>query len=294
MTLYSEVSAFTRTPGHGNRAGVVLDAAGLSEGEMQRLAAFLDAPETVFVTRMEGGLVRVRYFTPTQEVAFCGHATVALGLLLAQEGHWAGEALALETLMGRVPLRLVSEAGVPHQVWMEQPRHESRPVGRELRADLAAALGLDARMVHRGLPLAAASTGLWSVFVPLLDSLLLDALEPDLEAIAELSRRLGVDSVYAYAPLGVSRFAARDFAPVLGIPEDPVTGSAGGALLGLLAAQGRLPLRGGRACGVIYQGHALGTPGEVEVEVEMRGEQVVAVHVGGCATVERQGVWPRR
>lgn len=294
MTLYSEVSAFTRTPGHGNRAGVVLDAAGLSEGEMQRLAAFLDAPETVFVTRMEGGLVRVRYFTPTQEVAFCGHATVALGLLLAQEGHWAGEALALETLMGRVPLRLVSEAGVPQQVWMEQPRHETRPVGRELRAELAAALGLDARMVHRGLPLAAASTGLWSVFVPLLDSLLLDALEPDLEAIAGLSRRLGVDSVYAYAPLGVSRFAARDFAPVLGIPEDPVTGSAGGALLGLLAAQGRLPLRAGRACGVIYQGHALGTPGEVEVEVEVRGEQVVAVHVGGCATVERQGVWPRR
>lgn len=294
MTLYSEVSAFTRTPGHGNRAGVVLDAAGLSEGEMQRLAAFVGAPETVFVTRMKGELVRVRYFTPTQEVAFCGHATVALGLLLAQEGHWAGEALALETLMGRVPLRLLCEAGVPWQVWMEQPRHESRPVERERRAELAAALGLDSRMIHRGLPLAAASTGLWSVFVPLLDSALLDALEPDLEAIAQLSRRLGVDSVYAYAPLGVSRFAARDFAPVLGIPEDPVTGSAGGALLGLLAAQGRLPLRSGRACGVIYQGHALGTPGEVEVEVEVRGDQVVAVHVGGCATVERQGVWPRR
>jgi PhzF family phenazine biosynthesis protein len=294
MTLYSEVSAFTRTPGHGNRAGVVLDAAGLSEGEMQRLAAFVGAPETVFVTRMDGELVRVRYFTPTQEVAFCGHATVALGLLLAQEGHWAGEALALDTLMGRVPLRLLCEAGVPWQVWMEQPRHESRPVERERHAELAAALGLDSRMIHRGLPLAAASTGLWSVFVPLLDSALLDALEPDLEAIAQLSRRLGVDSVYAYAPLGVSRFAARDFAPVLGIPEDPVTGSAGGALLGLLAAQGRLPLRSGRACGVIYQGHALGTPGEVEVEVEVRGDQVVAVHVGGCATVERQGVWPRR
>ncbi|MFC5847757.1 PhzF family phenazine biosynthesis isomerase [Deinococcus petrolearius] len=294
MTLYSEVSAFTRTPGHGNRAGVVLDAAALSEAEMQRLAAFVGAPETVFVTRMGGGLVQVRYFTPTQEVAFCGHATVALGLLLAQEGHWSGEALALETLVGRVPLRLVSEAGAPHQVWMQQPRHEHRPVDRTLRAELAAALGLDARMVHRGLPLAAASTGLWSVFVPLLDSLLLDALEPDLEAIAGLSRRLGVDSVYAYAPLGVSRFAARDFAPLLGIPEDPVTGSAGGALLGLLAAHGRLPLRSGRACGVIYQGHALGTPGEVEVEVEVRGEQVVAVHVGGCATVERQGAWPRR
>lgn len=294
MTVYSEVSAFTRTPGHGNRAGVVLGASGLSGDEMQRLAAFVGAPETVFVTRLEAGLVRVRYFTPTQEVEFCGHATVALGLLLAQEGHWAGEALALETLVGQVPLRLVCEAGVPQQVWMRQPRHETRAVARELRADLAGALGLDARMVHRGLPLAAASTGLWSVFVPLLDSALLDALEPDLEAISALSRRLGVGSVYAYAPLGVSRFAARDFAPALGIPEDPVTGSAGGALMGLLAAQGRLPLRAGRACGVIYQGHALGTPGEVEVEVEVRGEGVVAVHVGGCATLERQGVWPGR
>lgn len=291
MIAYSEVSAFTLTPGQGNRAGVVLDAGHLSEAQMQALAEFLDAPETVFVTRRGGNLVRVRYFTPTQEVEFCGHATVALGLMLAQAGLWAGEALELETLAGRVPLRLVCSAGVPSQVWMQQQRHEVRPVPRQMHSALADALGISDRLLHRGLPLAAASTGLWSVFVPLLDCMILDDLEPDLERIQQLSEELDVGSVYAYAPMGVNRFAARDFAPLLGIPEDPVTGSAGGALMGLLAQGGRLPLRGQRASGVIYQGHACGSPGEVEVEVEMQGDQVLAVHVGGQAVLDREGYW---
>ncbi|WP_291423119.1 PhzF family phenazine biosynthesis protein [Deinococcus sp.] len=291
MIAYSEVSAFTGTPGQGNRAGVVLGAGELSEEQMQKLAAFLEAPETVFVTRSENGLVRVRYFTPTQEVEFCGHATVALGLVLAQAGYWAGEALELETLAGRVPLRLVSEAGVPRQVWMQQCRHETRPVPRALHSELAEALGISDRLIHRGLPLVAASTGLWSVFVPLLDALVLDGLEPDLPALEVLSGALDVGSIYAYAPLGVNRFAARDFAPALGIPEDPVTGSAGGALMGLLAREGRLPVRGGNAAGTIYQGHAVGSPGEVEVEIEIRNDQVLAVHVGGCAVLDREGFW---
>lgn len=291
MIAYSEVSAFTLTPGQGNRAGVVLDASDLSESEMQALAAFLEAPETVFVTRHGNGRWQVRYFTPTQEVEFCGHATVALGLMLAQAGLWAGEALELETLAGRVPLQLVCQAGIPHQVWMRQHRYQMRSVPAALRRDLAEALGISDRMIHRGLPLAAASTGLWTVFVPLLDSSVLDALEPDPATITELSALLEVGSVYAYAPMGVNRFAARDFAPALGIPEDPVTGSAGGALMGLLASEGRLPVRANRACGVIYQGHAIGSPGEVEVEIEVRGDQIVAVHVGGQAVLDREGFW---
>lgn len=291
MIAYSEVSAFTDTPGHGNQAGVVLDATSLTDSEMQALAAFVGVPETVFVTRLGGGLVRVRYFTPSQEVEFCGHATVALGLMLAQAGLWRGEAVTLETLAGRVPLRLVCDAGVPRQIWMQQRGPEFRELGREWRAELAEALGINDRMVHRGLPLAAASTGLWGVFVPLLDSIVLDGLEPDLPAIERLSAELGVGSVYAYAPMGVNRFAARDFAPLLGIPEDPVTGSSAGALMALLAAQGRLPVKQNRAVGVIYQGHNVGTPGEIEVEIEVQDGQVQAVHVGGCAALDREGYW---
>ncbi|WP_104990564.1 PhzF family phenazine biosynthesis protein [Deinococcus sp. NW-56] len=291
MIAYCEVSAFTDTPGYGNRAGVVLDADGLTEGQMQALAAFLDVPETVFVTRWGDGTARVRYFTPTQEIDFCGHATVALGLRLAQEGRWAGEALALETLVGRVPLRLERGTAGDCRVWMAQRAPETRRVGREMRRELAAALGIDERMIHRGLPLAAASTGLWSVFVPVIDRLVLDGMEPDLAAIHRLSDALGVSSVYAYAPVGVGRFAARDFAPAVGIPEDPVTGSAGGALFALLAGEGALPVRSGRTCGVVYQGHSLGTPGEVEVEITVEGQRVRDVQVGGCAVLNHEGEW---
>ena len=133
MTRYTEVSAFTTVPGQGNRAGVVLDAAGLPSEQMQRLTAFLEAPETVFVTRLSDGLGRVRYFTPTQEVDFCGHATIALGRVLAQEGRWRGEALELETLAGRIPLRLVLDAGGECRVWMRQPAFQARPVDRQPR-----------------------------------------------------------------------------------------------------------------------------------------------------------------
>ena len=66
---------------------------------------------------------------------------------------------------------------------------------------------------------------------------------------------------------------------------------AGGLLMALLASQGRLPVKQNRAVGVIYQGHSVGTPGEIEVEIEMQGDQVKAVHVGGCAALDREGYW---
>ena len=65
----------------------------------------------------------------------------------------------------------------------------------------------------------------------------------------------------------------------------------GPAAAALLAAQGRLPVKHNRAVGVIYQGHAVGTPGEIEVEIEVQDGQVTAVHVGGCAALDREGYW---
>lgn len=81
------VDAFTQRPGAGNRAGVVLDAAGLSVESMQRIAAAVGASETAFLlSGPDGQGVRLRYFTPTDEIDFCGHATVATFHLLAERG----------------------------------------------------------------------------------------------------------------------------------------------------------------------------------------------------------------
>lgn len=296
MIAYSEVCSFTNTPSQGNRAGVVLKADQLSESKMQDLADFIGVSETVFVTNMQRGVVEVRFFTPTQEVAFCGHATIALGLLLAQAGYWHGGLLELSTLAGRIPLRLEQQNGVPQRIWFRQNNYQERPLPsifnqQQLRQRLAKALGTNAHLLHSSLPLTRCSIGLWGLMVPLQDSLVLDSLQPNSEQIASLSKELQVAGIYAYAPIGVNRFAARDFSPLVGIDEDPVTGSAGGALIGMLAGAGLLPVQAERASGVIYQGHALDAAGEIEVSVELQGEKVQAIEVGGCAVIERQGVW---
>lgn len=294
MIAYCEVSAFTDTPGQGNRAGVVLEANALSDSEMQAMAFFIDASETVFVTHQGPGWVKVRYFTPTQEVEFCGHATLALGLVLAQAGRWCKRLLEVHTQVGTIEIELEESCGAPQRIWMTQHPPEVRPVPTSLRRELAEALGIDHRMIHRGLPLASCSTGLWSVFVPILDPVILDGLEPDQQRISNLTKALDALGLYAYSPMGPNRFAARDFAPRLGIHEDPVTGSSAGALISLLATEGRLPVHGEQARGLVYQGHCLDTPGEVEVIVSLEGQNVRNVRVGGHATMYQEGYWEEK
>lgn len=289
MIAYCQVSAFTETPGHGNQAGVVLSARHLGDAEMQGFAARLGVPETVFVTERAPGSARVRYFTPTQEIEFCGHASVALGLVLASHGQWNGEPLELYTLVGRIPLQLEMEGGAPKRIWMKQRALEVRPIDKALRGRIAAALGINERLIHRGLPLTSATTGLWTAFVPLVDSFVVDALDPDFDEIEELSRELGVTGLHPYAPVKPDTFYTRDFSPLVGIPEDPVTGSSSGALIALLAASGTLPRRGNGVRGYCLQGHALGSPGEVVVDVTLERELPAQILVGGCAVVEHEG-----
>jgi len=285
---YLLVDAFTQEAGHGNRAGVVLDAAGLTREEMQQVAEILRVSETVFVTGRSGPEVRVRYFTPTQEIEFCGHATLAIGYVLASEGLKDGPAY-LKTPVGTVPLDVERSGDGVSCVWMSQPEPSYRPLPPHSREVLAEAVGIDSRFVHRALPLGAASTGLWTGYLPLVDASILASLEPDLGALVALSRAWGISCVQAYAPTAPDSFACRVFAPAVGIPEDPVTGSAAGALAALLARHGVLPRQGGTSQARLTQGHALGSPGEVRLVVEYAGARPERVRVGGCAVASYEG-----
>jgi len=289
MIPYCQVSAFTETPGHGNQAGVILNAEHLSATQMQGLAAHLGVPETVFVTDIAGNDVRVRYYTPRQEIEFCGHATVALGLVLAQNGLWRDRHVNVETMIGRIPLELESQQGVPKRVWMTQRNLELRDIDRTYRKRIANALGIDERLIHRGLPTISASTGLWTAFVPIVDPFIVDAIEPHYADIEALSQELGVTGIHPYAPMSPDTLYTRDFSPAVGIPEDPVTGSSSGALVALLAAAGALPRRGSTVRGYCLQGHAMNSPGEVVVDVTLQGDTPACVKVGGCAVIEHEG-----
>jgi len=290
---YILVDAFAPAPGAGNRVAIVLDARGMGPEEMQALARRLGEAETAFLTERRETVFGVRFFTPKEEVEFSGHAAVALGLSLVRLG-LAPEGIGrlyLHTPTEALPVEIVYEGGAPVKALVRgpSPRFRDLPPFEALRAALEA-LGTNERYLHRGLPYGIAYTGLWSLFVPLIAPGVVDALEPEMPTLLEVSRRLEVATVHAYAPMGPRSFYARDFAPILGIPEDPVTGSANAALGALLARAGVVPKREGRVQLTVYQGHRLGNPGVVEVLVEYSPQgQPYAVQIGGEAAIVASG-----
>ncbi|MFC5133814.1 MULTISPECIES: PhzF family phenazine biosynthesis protein [Haloferacaceae] len=301
------VDAFTDDPLAGNVAGVVPDAAGLSDDRMGRIASELGASETAFLTPADGDADRrIRYFTPTDEVDLCGHATVASYAALFADGAIDAGEHVLRTNVGDLTVT-VTESG---RVWMRQ---ESPTVGTvEVDADrLGSALGIDPaalRDVGADLPVAVASTGLPFLVVPVNFLERLGEADPDMRAVEGLSAEFDVAGVYAFTfdALGAdSTLHGRAFAPAVGVPEDPVTGTASGAVGGYLRAveafDGDFPEE--IRC---EQGHFLDRPGCVAVRVDEgdggsgdgEGEDAiggngedgeVTVTVGGDAVVSLDG-----
>lgn len=290
---YVRMEAFTRTPGGGNPVALVLDARGLGAEAMQEVARLL-GQETAFVLERRENSVEVRFFTPSAEVEFSGHAAVALGLGLVRMGlvPEGTERIYLRTLAEVLPVEVAYQGGEPQKAWVRgpTPRFRDVPPWKVVR-EFTEALGANERYLHRGLPTGIAYTGLWSLFLPFITPGLVDELEPEMERLKALCHRLEVATVHAYAPVGPRTFYARDFAPLLGIPEDPVTGSANAALGALLARSGVVPRRAGEVQLTLLQGHRMGSPGTVEVRVEYSPSgEPYKVLLGGEAVLLESGV----
>jgi PhzF family phenazine biosynthesis protein len=275
------VDAFTSEPLSGNAAGLVPDAGGLGAAAMQAIARELNASETAFLTESEAADRRIRYFTPAQEVDLCGHATVASHAWLAEAGEIDAGTHSLETNVGVIEVTV--DDGM---VWMTQDDAvvETVDVAYERVADALGADPATLRDVGADLPLATASTGLGFLVVPVNFLAALSGLEPDTGAIAALTEELDVTGVYAFSfdALDVdSTLHGRMFAPAAGVDEDPVTGTASGAVGAYLreveAFDGELPEEM-----VLEQGHFVDRPGTVRVRarsdpVEVGGRAVTAL-----------------
>jgi PhzF family phenazine biosynthesis protein len=275
------VDAFTSEPLSGNAAGLVPAAGGLGAAAMQAIARELNASETAFLTESEAADRRIRYFTPAQEVDLCGHATVASHAWLAEAGEIDAGTHSLETNVGVIEVTVDDV-----MVWMTQDDAvvETVDVAYERVADALGADPATLRDVGADLPLATASTGLGFLVVPVNFLAALSGLEPDTGAIAALTEELDVTGVYAFSfdALDVdSTLHGRMFAPAAGVDEDPVTGTASGAVGAYLreveAFDGELPEEM-----VLEQGHFVDRPGTVRVRarsdpVEVGGRAVTAL-----------------
>ena len=230
---YFSVDAFTSEPFGGNPAGVVLLEPGQAfpDDELMRLiAAELRYSETAFVRPDAPREFTTRYFTSCGEVDLCGHATIATFGVLRAEGLVAdGDTCLNRTRAG--DLRVT--AG--HQVMMQMAAPVVLPTAVDARR-LYRVMGAGDGMRHASLPVEIISTGLPDVMMPVATVDALHALQPDMDALAQMSRELGVTGVHAFA-LSDDGYTAhtRNFGPLYGIPEEAATGTANGALTHYLA-----------------------------------------------------------
>jgi trans-2,3-dihydro-3-hydroxyanthranilate isomerase len=266
---YLIADVFTGTPLEGNPLAVFPDGRGLGVDVMQRTARELNLSETVFFLPAEHPAdVRVRIFTPADELTFAGHPVLGSAFVLAEALDTS--ALTLETGAGLVPVELERNRGRITFGRMEQPIPVPEPY--EDTDALLAALGVP----RSGLPVEAYRNGPRHVYVELASEADVAGLWPDQRALAHL-------------PVAVSTFAGqgpawktRMFAPFHGVPEDPATGSAAGPLAVHLARHGRIGFGDEIE---IRQGVELGRPSTLYAIARSTEE----VEVGGSAVVVARG-----
>ena len=285
---YLLVDAFTEIKGGGNRVALVLDAQGFSSDEMLLVASQLGQSQAAFITDWDAAGYTVRFFAANGELEFSGHAAVAVASALQQTGQIpAGlKKIYLKTVAETLTVELEPDRA---RVQSPAPRFRDPPPWKTMQ-EVADALGANERYLHRGLPYGIAYTGLWALFIPVVAPGLIDDLEPEMDILSDLSSKLNVAAVHVFAPYSPRRFYARTFAPALGIPEDPVTGSANAALGALLARAGVVPRWEGEVNLTVTQGHRMGGPGQVEVKVvyEPSGA-ITAAFIGGKSVIAERG-----
>jgi PhzF family phenazine biosynthesis protein len=270
-------SAFTTTPAGGNPAGIWIGDALPTDAEMQALANEVAYPETIFVAPARGLERTVRYFSPAREIDFCGHATVATGVLLGSlEG--AGD-YRINTNVGLVPLTVRERSGRWEAALTSvTPRHERAPP-QLLREALEALRWAEADL-EPAIPPTRIFAGNWHLLIAVRTAERLAALDYDFERLKAILIAEGMVTAQLVWRERPDLYHARDPFPVGGIVEDPATGSGAAALGGYLRDAGILQAP---ASIVILQGETMGRPSRLEVSIPVTGGIVVS---GNAAPME--------
>jgi PhzF family phenazine biosynthesis protein len=266
-------AAFTGDPWLGNPAGVVLDASGLSDGQMQRIAAEVGYSETAFVIPGDGPL-RTRYFSPQAEVDFCGHATIALAVAMADR-HGPGW-VALDTPAGLIDVEVVATPAGPLATLRSVPTH-TRPASEDELVPALAALRWDRADLDEDYPPHVAFGGVEHLVLAARTRERLADLDYDFEALRSLMTDRGWTTLQLFWVEDQHNIHARNPFPVGGVVEDPATGAAAAALGGYLRELGvvREPTRI-----QIIQGEDMGQRSELFVDIDPADS---TVRVSGAA-----------
>lgn len=286
---YLLLDVFTRERLQGNQLAVITKGDGLLDGEMQAIAREFNLSETVFMLKpqAERNTASVRIFTPFQELPFAGHPTVGAAVVLGLQNKVS--AVRLEEKVGLITALFERTDKRSGEARFALPRLPARIADLPDRLAIAQALSVDVDDIGCDVYKPAVfSAGVPFHLVPVRDAEVLKRVKPN-NGIWDKVFTHDRNSAYVFTLTPNepdNDIAARMFGMKIG--EDPGTGSAAAALIGLLAEH--TPLATGQADFVLRQGHEMGRP--CRITVQLRKDHDILIHggIGGHAVVVGEGV----
>lgn len=274
------LNAFTDDVSGGNPAGVVLDADNLTEKQMQGIAKKVGFSETAFVMSSDSADFRVRFFTPSDEVDLCGHATIATFKLLLLKGRIATGVYKQETLAGILSVEALADGSI----LMEQSIPEYYEIIEP--SAIAKSLGLLVSELSEDYPVQVVSTGLKDIMVPVKSLEALKNINPDFEAITDISKKYESTGYHVFTTESLSGAdcACRNFAPLYDIDEEAATGTASGALSSYLFKYKVLKDKTYNRL-AFEQGYYMNSPSRIIASLHVTDDEITGVYVGGNAIV---------
>lgn len=280
MALH-RLTAFTEHPDGGNPAGVWIGDELPDPAIMQRIAAEAACSVTAFVVPATGRERTVRYYNSEIEVPFCGHATIATGVVLG--GMEGAGVYRFSTAVGVVSVALRRKGALwEASLTSIQPRHEPAPSA--LVDEALAALNWRRDELNDSIPPTRIYAGSWHLLLAAATSARLATLDYDFERLKRVMLAHDLATLQLVWREDAGLYHSRNPFPVGGIVEDPATGSAAAALGGYLRDTGRVnpPARI-----LIRQGEAMGRPSRLIVDIPQRGGIVVTGTAVPIDTKER-------
>ena len=294
---YHTADVFTDVAFRGNQLAVFPDARGIPDERLQDIAREFNFSETTFVypPASPAHARRVRIFTPGGELPFAGHPTIGTAHVLAAIGEiplaGAETNIVLEELVGPVHVMVRAEGGQPTFCQLTAAKLPEEGPPPPSVADLADVLGLAPEdLVGGDWAPRGFSCGVPFLFVPLRDRAAVARARARTDACARVLGESWSRELFVFArggERGGSDLHGRMFAPLLGVPEDPATGSAAAALAGYLAR--RSPQRDGTLKWRLEQGFEMGRPSILDIEADVVSGAVTAVRVGGASVLVCEG-----
>lgn len=285
-----QVDSFTRELFRGNPAGVVANADGLTDEQMQNIARELNNSETAFVLQPADKTheVWVRFFTPTMEVPSCGHATIAAHYVRSIENNLDSCTVLQKIGVGILPVNIIKENS-NYKIVMTQGKIEFEDTFiPEMKKNIIDALNLNTNDIDKRCPLQIVSTGHSKVLIGIKSQNVLNSLQPNMDALSNISKEIKCNGYFVFTfDTNEKEFLTkgRMFAPAIGINEDPVTGNANGPLGAYIVKHKLLKTNGQYFSFFGKQGEAINRTGIVEVGVEIEDEIPKKVKIGGNARI---------